>query len=333
MMPRYSKEGFVPKISQILIVVLVFVGLTALFYALGSRLQRLVLGAKQSVASTAGRTNFLLLGVPGEAYSGQDLTDTLIFFSLDQSSGESWLLSLPRDIWIAAMRAKLNTVYHYAEKNQPGSGLAESKKVVGEILGQPIHYAVLLDFGGFRQVIDTLGGVPVDVERAFDDYRYPITGKENDECSGDSNYQCRYEHLHFEKGLQLMDGERALKYVRSRFAEGEEGTDFARSRRQQQIITAIRKKLLSWETLRDGKRLRLLYEVFNQSIKTDVPPSAYFGLAQLALQFKTANIKTAGLEDLLVNPPASTQYDFQWVLMPRTDWSEIHRMVVKRLTN
>jgi len=53
----------------------------------------------------------------------------------------------------------------------------------------------------------------------------------------------------------------------------------------------------------------------------------------VALQFKTANIKTAGLEDLLVNPPASTQYDFQWVLMPRTDWSEIHRMVVKRLTN
>lgn len=314
------------RLKTSLILVILFGVLSVLFLTTAASLHQWLFLTKEAVTSTNGRTNFLLLGIPGEAHAGQDLTDTLIFFSLDHQSGEAVLISLPRDIWITPLRAKLNTVYHY-------KGLSQTKAAVAEILGQPIHYAILLDFSGFSKAIDALGGVEVDVQKAFDDYHYPIPGKENDRCNGDPQYRCRYEHLHFEAGLQWLDGERALKFVRSRFASGDEGTDFARSRRQEQIIAAVKKKIFSWETLTDFKRLPTLYEIFNQNIKTDIPPSAYFGLAQLALRFKASTITTADIEEFLVNPPTSAQYDFHWVLIPRNGWTEIHQAIAKILVS
>jgi len=91
-------------------------------------------------------------------------------------------------------------------------------------------------------MVDLLDGVEVDVENTFDDYRYPINGKENDLCDGDPEYDCRYEDIHFDQGLQLMSGETSLKYVRSRNAEGDEGTDFARSQRQQRLLLSFKEK-------------------------------------------------------------------------------------------
>jgi len=271
------------------------------------------------ITSDSGRTNFLLLGIPGGVHDGEDLTDALIFFSINQQTGDSLLLSLPRDIWVDSLRAKLNTIYHYR-------GLATTKKIVSEILDQPVHYAVLLDFGGFVQAVDALEGIDVEIERTFDDYRYPIPGKENDDCDGDPGLACRYEHLHFDAGRQHLDGERALKYVRSRYAEGEEGSDFARSRRQQRLLVAVRSKLLSRQVLTRPRVWQSLYEVVKQSVKTDINPQDYFGLARLALKFDSRKMQTEVL-DFLITPPKSTRYDFHWVLVPRTDWNEIHQHV------
>ena len=187
----------------------------------------------QDLASTDGRTNILLLGAGGAGHEGVDLTDTIIFISTELGSSDTLMLSLPRDIWIPSMRAKINTAYHYGNERRSGGGLVLAKAAVSEILDQPIHYVLLIDFEGFKKAIDLLGGVEIEVDRAFDDYQYPIPGMEEAESE-----EARYEHLHFEAGKQLMNGERALKYVRSRYAEGEEGTDFARSRRQQRLLLA-----------------------------------------------------------------------------------------------
>src|SRR5690606_11303223 len=113
------------------------------------------------------------------------------------------------------------------------------------VTGEPVHYAMVMDFSGFKEVIDTLGGVEVDVEHSFTDTEYPIAGRENDLCDGDPEYRCRYETIEFKQGRQYMDGETALKFVRSRHAEGDEGNDFARSACQQRVISAIREKVLT----------------------------------------------------------------------------------------
>jgi LCP family protein required for cell wall assembly len=276
-----------------------------------------------SLQPQAGRTNILVLGVAGEDYKGSDLTDSIIFFSVENETGESLLLSLPRDIWIASLRTKLNSVYHY-------QGIEETKKALSDILGQEIDYSVIIDFDVFVQVVDLLGGVEVEVERAFDDYRYPIAGKENDLCDGDPEFNCRYEHLHFDQGEQLMDGQTALKYVRSRNAEGEEGTDFARSQRQQKVLLAIKKKMLTPQFILNFPKMAKLVALLNENIKTDVSRDDYGELFKIALKIRKNKMETAVLNDgYLINPPTSEEkYDNQWVLVPQSgSWEEVHTYV------
>lgn len=276
-----------------------------------------------------GRTNFLILGIAGENHQGKDLTDTLIFLSVENQSGKTLILSIPRDIWIAPLRTKINSVYHY-------KGLGGTKKTVEEILGQPVNYGVVVDFAIFKKIIDSLGGITVNVERSFDDYKYPIAGRENDLCGGDPQFKCRYEHLHFEKGKQEMDGETALKFVRSRNAEGEEGTDFARAQRQQKVILAILEKILSPQFLFSPQKPLQLIRLLKTNIQTDIPQQKYWQLAKIALKIKRENIKTAVLNDsLLVNPKnEKAKYDNQWVLVPKKgNWDEVKKYVEELLTN
>jgi LCP family protein required for cell wall assembly len=264
--------------------------------------------------------NFLILGIAGGNHQGKDLTDTIMFVSLNPYQKQLALVSLPRDIWLEKWRAKLNSIYHY-------KGLEETKKTVEEILGQKVDYGVIIDFELFQKIIDTLGGITVDIERSFDDYRYPIPGKENDLCGGDPQYRCRYEHLHFEAGKQFMDGQTALKFVRSRNAQGEEGTDFARAARQQKVILAIKDKIISKEFLLSPKKVIQLFKLVSLNIQTDIPKEKYWQIAKTGIKIK--NIKTATLnENYLINPPISKKYDNQWVLVPKSgNWSEIQKHI------
>ncbi|MGB9911680.1 MAG: LCP family protein [Microgenomates group bacterium] len=273
-------------------------------------------------------TNILILGIGGENHPGKDLTDTIIFISLNPSAKNILLLSIPRDIWIPQWRIKINSVYHY-------KGLQETKNTIEEIIGQKPDYGIIVDFNIFKKIIDFLGGIEVDVERSFDDYKYPIAGKENDLCNGDPEFKCRYEHVHFEAGKQLMDGETALKFVRSRNASGEEGTDFARAQRQQKVILAIKNKILSFEFLSSPRKVIQLIKLINLNIKTDIPPQDYWQLLKLGITIKNKNIKTAILNDqFLINPKNKEKYDNQWVLIPKKeDWQDVKKYVNELLNN
>jgi len=286
----------------------------------------MILGVLFFLWPPSGRTNFLVLGVAGENHSGGDLTDSIIFVSLENQTGKTLVLSLPRDIWVVPLRTKLNSVYHY-------EGMEETKKAVGEILGQKTDYSLVVDFNLFTKMVDFLGGVEVEVERALDDYKYPIAGKENDLCNGDPEYKCRYESLHFEAGKQTMDGDQALKYVRSRNAEGEEGTDFARSQRQQRLLLAIQKKVFTPQVLFNPKRLTQLANLTFANIKTDIPQSKYTDLFKIALKLRKNNFKMEVLNDgFLINPPTSkAKYDNQWVLVPKDGTWEAVQNHVKNL--
>jgi len=284
---------------------------------------RSALSLIQSPASilktTADRTNLVLLGKGGAGHESPDLTDTIIFLSYHHPTGKTLMVSLPRDIWVDSLRAKLNTSYYYGELKQKGSGgMILAKAAVEEIIGQPVHYAVIINFQGFIKSIDTLGGITIEVKQSFDDYKYPIPGQENAKIIAD-----RYQSLHFDSGPQTMSGERALKFVRSRNAEGDEGTDFARSARQQQVIVALQKKLLSTNFLLNPQKITEFNRTLGNSIETDIVNGDFTGFIKIALRFNKNLLQSADLSELLINPPTA-QFDGQWVLIGQDNsWQQI----------
>ncbi len=266
-------------------------------------------------------TNFLFLGIGGQGHQAPDLTDTIILISYNHQTGHLTLLPLPRDLWFDNYHAKINTLYHYSLDKYPQTSLNQTKKMFSQVIGLPIHYLAILDFHGFVNLIDLVGGVDVDVKRSFDDYKYPIPGKETAEP-----VSARYEHLHFEAGYQHMNGQLALKFARSRHALGPEGSDFARSRRQEQVIRAFLKKLFSSSILLQPRTLSKLKNQLQQSLLTDLPLSTLPTLTKLALSLKKNpnNLLNATLVPLLKEPKSFQAYGGQWVLIPRTNWQAIH---------
>lgn len=267
-----------------------------------------------------GRINFLILGIRGFETNDADLTDTIIFISLDQKNKKAVLLSVPRDLWIEEIQAKINTAYHYG-------GFDLAKKTIAEVLGQEIDYMVVVNFESFGEIVNVLDGVMINVQRSFDDFRYPIAGKENDLCDGDKEYKCRYEHLHFDAGSQKMDGKTALKYIRSRNAEGEEGTDFARTARQQQLVLALKQKILTLNVYFNPSKVSRLFKVFQEYLVVDINRFEYGNLALLLARIDWNQMKVAALNgNLLLNP--KSHYSKQWVLVPKSgDWQGVHEFV------
>lgn len=287
------------------------------------------------------RVNILLLGIGGGTHDGPDLTDTIIFASLDPKTEQTTLLSIPRDLWIPELNGKINSAYAIAEEKKKGGGLLVTKALVQHILNQPVDYGIRIDFNGFVKAVDLVGGLDITVDRTFDDYEYPITGKEDDTCGASPEdlprlatassqldaFPCRYEHLHFDQGLQHMDGETALKFVRSRHALGPEGTDFARSKRQEKVIAAFKDKVFSLGTFLNPIKLVNLYDTFKDSIDTDITQNDYADFIKLAQKMEKAKIHSyvldfgdeeTGRPGLLTNPidNSTATYGYEWVLVP-----------------
>jgi polyisoprenyl-teichoic acid--peptidoglycan teichoic acid transferase len=287
----------------------------------GKILSGLELVAGKPLPETNGRTNILILGSGGPGHDGPNLSDTIILASIKVDTGETTLISIPRDYWIPSIEDKINAAYQYGyEKQATSGGLQQAKSAVSEAVGLYPHFAMNIDFSTFSQAVDLLGGIDITVDRTFDDYEYPIAGRENDLCGGDPETKCRYEHLHFSAGFQHMDGETALKFVRSRHSTDlDEGTDFARSRRQEKVITAVKNKILSVNNLTNTKLYKQLFDLAVSSVFTDISPDYYSTLVRLALKARQIPLKTYALTspDQLENPPLSDKYDGKWVLIPK----------------
>lgn len=275
------------------------------------------------------RINLAFLGESGPGHAGSNLTDTMIFTSI-YSKG-TILVSVPRDFWYEPGKTKINAVYDYGQQDG-GQGFAKTKEALGEIVGQKMDNAVLIDFQVFKDLVDLVGGVEINVDRTFDDFKYPIAGKEDDLCNGDKEYQCRYEHLHFDAGLQHMNGELALKYVRSRNAEGDEGTDTARSYRQEKVILALKKKLSSPNFFLYPSKLKQLNVILNNRVKSDMSRDDLIILARILVSSKARQLKTFVLDGwqedngLLYHPRRHSSG--QWVLLPRDpSLDQIHKFI------
>lgn len=281
-----------------------------------------------------GHVNILFLGIAGADRDGPNLSDSIVVFSYDLKSNHLVTISIPRDIWSDALRDKINSAYAYGEAKKKGAGFILAKAEIQAIIGQPIHYGTAINFDQFEELIDFLGGVEVNVENSFTDKEFPIAGKENDLCDDDPEYKCRYKTVSFTKGETLMDGQTALNFVRSRNAIGSEGNDFAREKRQQKVIEAIKDKVIGFIKKNKITQYKKLYELADKLVKRDINNQ------QLAIIFKNIVLKKNFKQEKIVlsdgffvNPDTDlSRYDYRWVLIPVNDNIEIiHKYIDCRL--
>lgn len=281
------------------------------------------------LASYNDRTNILVMGKAGGVHDGPDLTDTMMLVSVSLTKPNIKIISIPRDTWIPEIRAKINSAYYWGNQKTPGGGITFAKAITEEVVGVPIQYGAVIDFSGFKDIIDQLGGVEVNVANSFTDYYYPIPGKENDTCGGrDPNFMCRYQTVTFVAGPQIMNGDRALIFVRSRHAAGIEGSDLAREARQQKVIDAIKSKLSSKNTYKDPKKDLAILNVILDSIQTDIDYPTAAILARLTYNAKNNISNNVIPQELIAYPPASKTYDMQEVIIPAAGsgkWSDINK--------
>lgn len=296
--------------------------------------------------------NILMLGYGGEGHDGNYLTDTMMLLSINTATNKITYLPIPRDLWVKIPTkgydgnyAKINSAYavgmdseHYPYKlpqfsDTNGAGNL-SKYEVSEIIGEPVDYYVSVDFTAFKKMVDALGGVQINVENSFTDYTYP-SGDSNVNgpiCSAEdtasSASTCRYKKLQFQQGLQTMTGDRALEYARSRHALGVEGSDFARSKRQQKLIAAIEQKALS-----TGGLIKIfnLMDSVQGHFKTDLSLAEIKDLYDFSGYLDLANANHLSLTEPDQRLLASTySSDGQWILIP-VNWADIHKYVQDNL--
>ncbi len=232
-----------------------------------------------------GRVNILILGTDrrneGERAAR---TDTMMVASLDPVAGRAVILSIPRDLWVFIPgygEGRINTAHFYGELNG-GQGPAVVKETVEANLGIPIDYYVRLDFEGFKEVVNTLGGVTIDVEAPIRDDMFP-----------DDNYG--YQSIYIPAGRQEMDGEMLLQYVRTRHGRN----DFERMRRQQQALRALARRALDLNLL---PRLPALINTALDAISTDIQPLEILALANLGSQIGLDGLEMKAIDESLTTP-------------------------------
>lgn len=272
---------------------------------LGSLVKNLPLVEEKLDGEEDGRINIVLLGMRGKGVAGGGtLADTIMVASIriaENAEGNKEykvsMVSIPRDLYVTVpgttTNTKINGVYHYGEEKGRGQGMEAMKQILQDITGQPMHYAVEINFEGFKQVVNTLGGVEVNLSQEFIEpvqfhelkvcdganggvftkksgqfetktnergkvvAQYPLCYNTTEECGGVFKVPA---------GVSILDGDRALCYVRARATS----SDFDRARRQQEVIGQIKQKALSMGVLTDFSKVQELFTALSDNTNTDM---------------------------------------------------------------
>ncbi|MFH1430483.1 MAG: LCP family protein [Candidatus Uhrbacteria bacterium] len=259
------------------------------------------------------RINILLLGMGGVGHDGPLLADTILIASLDPTEGRPTLISIPRDLLLPMSGGdfeKANAIHAYAEDTDD-RGPEAIREALSSVLDIDIPYHIRVDFAGFVGLIDELDGVDVLVERMLNDPEYPILGREDAEP-----YESRFEHLVIPAGSQHLDGDLALKYVRSRHALGVEGSDFARTHRQQLLLAAIRDRVDERGGLTNPRQLLALLKLWRNHVETNLSSRELIHLAQLMQSINQDTIAHIVFTDAPDGDLVAGRYNGSYVLRP-----------------
>jgi polyisoprenyl-teichoic acid--peptidoglycan teichoic acid transferase len=306
-----------------------------------------------------GRINILLLAMRGENVPGGGLlADTIIVVSLHPKNSEdpndtarASMVSIPRDLYVKVPgreeQRKINAVYALGEERGKGGGIEDMRAIVGEVTGLDIPYAVVINFQGFIDLVNALGGITVTLDQPFsegmqfrepkvcDSHVYTVptrppqyehkyyTRKDGSRYIAKSYLLCYNKDLEcggvFElpAGESMLDGGKALCYARARY----QSNDFERAKRQQQVIQAIKDKALSAGTLTDFGKINGLLDSLGDNVRVNTAAWEAKRFFELYQGNSGATITQRVLEDseegLLYAPPVTEAAGY--ILLPRGD--------------
>ncbi|MBI2427138.1 MAG: LCP family protein [Candidatus Kerfeldbacteria bacterium] len=250
------------------------------------------------------RVNVLLIGKGGSEWTAGELADSITIVSIQPSSGNVSMMSLPRDLYVdiptLGWRKINNATAHGKFTDYPGGGEQLMREVVEDVTGLEIHYFASVDFRAFRDVVDDLGGIDVVVEKDLYDPYYPT-------------YDFKYQTISFKAGEQHMNGERALQYARSRKTT----SDFDRSRRQQIVLLAMKDTFFSVGTLVTPTRILDSIDSVGEHVSTNMKLWEMVRLGNLVKEIDRNNI----VNTVVNNGPggvlhAETTDDGAYILVP-----------------
>lgn len=279
----------------------------------------------------------LLMGYGGGGHDGPLLTDTMILAIVDPKSKSLSMISIPRDTLVNlplnesdGIWSKINTAYAYGQyqniyterperyKN-PRSGGLLAKDTVEVVLGIPVRHYMALDFNTFRKLIDEVGGIDITVQAAFSS-NYP----KEDNPAIDPGWKV----ISFAAGLQHMSGERALQYARARepIENSAEGSDFARSQRQRQIMQAFADKVISPAGL---VHIPGLLAIMKTGIDTDIAVPSMGETYQMVTDWRGLKITSIALtsDNYLTSDGSNEKGYFLNPVAGQNDWSQLHTLI------
>ncbi len=275
------------------------------------------------------------MGQGGSGHPGGILTDSMTVARINTTAKSAALIFIPRDLWVNQM--KINEAYSKG-------GLEAAKQAVQIVTGLPIQYGIVIDFNQFTQMIDYLGGIDINVTKTFDDYFYPVPGRELEICgkspdevaklsatmSGfqlEREFVCRYEHIHFDAGKNHVSGALALKFARSRHS-AQDADDFGRGARQQVILLGIKDKLLTLNALSNVDKF---FSSLSKLVRTDINLETAKAVASLIInpeEYKISQIVPSTSNVLT----GTTSPQGQSILIPKAGdghWQEFQEFVKK----
>jgi LCP family protein required for cell wall assembly len=236
--------------------------------------------------------NILVVGIDRRPEGGDQNADVIIIAHLDLISKRVAAVSIPRDLLVTVPGIgddKINSAYNYGVKNDPKNevaGIAKVRDTIEDVFGVPIDGYVLVDFSGFQQVVDAVGGVDNNVPYEIVDPEYPTADNGT-------------ETVTFHAGMQHMDGERALKYVRTRHADSDDG----RRERQMQVLQALFEKGKQITSITRADKLIL---AAGSAVQTSFPLDQQLILARLAYDMDPSHIRWSSLAPPLLQPGSTT---------------------------
>lgn len=230
------------------------------------------------------RINILMLGIGGKGHEGEFLTDAMNIVSIQPSTKQAAVISIPRDLYVPipgyGMR-RINNAYALGQISGKAGGGTLAMATVQRVFNIPIHFYARIDFIGFQKALDAIGGIDVDVKEKLVDPLFPVA----------STYGVKT--LVIEKGFQHMSGGTALDYARSR----QTTSDFSRAHRQQEILAAVKNKVASSDILSKTMKAEKLVGILGDHFETNIKPWQLLRLLEIGKTLNTSSIVYKVLDD------------------------------------
>jgi len=296
-----------------------------------------------------GRINILLLGMRGENVTGGGLlADTIMVASIKPSENKVAMISIPRDLYVKVPgtenQEKINAIYAHGMERGKQGGIEDMERVVGEVTGLTIHYGVSINFKGFTDLVDAIGGIEVTLDKPFTELeqfsqehvcdgdkggvftkatgkyeykknergkivaQYPLCTNSSPECGGDFTLPA---------GVNKLNGEKALCYARARY----QSSDFERAKRQQLVIQRIKDKAVSIGTLTSFEKMNAVLNALGDNVRTDMQAWEMKQAFSVYQKMENPQIIQRVLEDSeegLLYAPQNTN-GAGYILLPRGD--------------